>query len=460
MARPHLLVLLIPIIWIGFALRVHQLGTAPLRGDEAFSAQYWADLPLIQSLTEIAPLDPHPPLGYALFRAWGLALGGVDSPEALRYLTVLGNILGAPALFALGRRLSSKPAVGIAAALLWAFHSYEIWHSQDFRNYAIWASASAIAMALALRLIDQPNRRNWIGFCAAAVVGCFLFYTELFALFALAAFALLYKWPDRRFLLRFVSLQIGVAAAVLLTFGILQAARIVSGAYPGNVQPFYAPDYLTRLLPTLTIGDTIPPLFASIWILVDLALIALSIALVKGSRRHSLFVGSTLLTPLVGIGILSLRLNVFHPRYVVAAVPAVILLIVLGSDALAARIKRARGWNHNLAFAGLLLPWLALNLATLDAYFNDPAFRKSPAWDELGEFLNNRVTEDDLVIQLSADAAFGYYYRSAADDIALPAISGAAQPRDHRRAGCRPRRLLQLLHRVQCQPGLAKRADC
>ena len=66
------------------------------------------------------------------------------------------------------------------------------------------------------------------------------------------------------------------------------------------------------------------------------------------------------------------------------------------------------------------MPWFALAVLTLDAYFNNPAFRKAPAWDELGEFLNARVDDSDLVIQLAVDPSFGYYYDGSARDIGLP----------------------------------------
>ena len=86
MARPIRPAILILIIWLGFALRLHELASVPLRGDEAFSALNWAGIPLHQSLTEIATLEPHPPLTYVLFRLWGLLIGGIDSPFALRLL--------------------------------------------------------------------------------------------------------------------------------------------------------------------------------------------------------------------------------------------------------------------------------------------------------------------------------------------------------------------------------------
>ena len=234
MMRRYPVLLLIPIIWVGFGLRLHLIGAVPLRGDEAFSAQYWSDLPLSESISEIAPLDPHPPLVYVLFRFWRLVLGTIDSPTALRLLGVLGNILGIPAMYVMGRRLSSSAAVGIVTGLLWAVHAYEIWHSQDFRNYAIWAGMSATALALGLKLIDKPQRRNWVLYGLAAATSAFLFYSELFLMTALAAIAILRKRADWRFLFRFLALQAGIVAAVLLTLSGIAIHPDRLGRVPGK----------------------------------------------------------------------------------------------------------------------------------------------------------------------------------------------------------------------------------
>ena len=163
-----------------------------------------------------------------------------------------------------------------------------------------------------------------------------------------------------------------------------------------------------------------PTQLDSVWVFTSSALAVLALTVAGRSRRQIQVVGAVLLIPLALIGLVSLRLNLFHPRYILASVPAVILLISLGSDHVARYLSSFLGFSYKLMFIALLIPWLVLHLIALDNYFNNPAFRKSPAWDELGAFLNERVTADDLVIQLSADAAFGYYYYGAADEIALP----------------------------------------
>lgn len=98
--KPRHWLWLIAFLWFGLALRLYQIDTTALRGDEAFSAQNWAGLPLETSLAEIAAIEPHPPGTYALFRLWGVSVG--LAPEfALRLLPALTNLVGIAAMFAL-----------------------------------------------------------------------------------------------------------------------------------------------------------------------------------------------------------------------------------------------------------------------------------------------------------------------------------------------------------------------
>lgn len=428
MARPVGTAGLILIVWLGFALRLQALDAVPLRGDEAFSALYWADIPLQQSLTEIATLEPHPPLTYVLFRFWRLVVGGIDSPFALRLLPVLGNLIGVCAAYALALRLSGRRISGLAAAFVWAMHPYEVWHSQDFRNYAVWAGLSATSLWLGLRLIDRPLKINWPLHALLAIACALLFYTEVFMSIALALVAVCFRGNDRRFLRGFLSLQGIVVSAALGAFLALQAGLLAAGVYPGNVESLHIPDFLLRFLPVLTLGETVPGSPRWLWIVLALALGVLAFVVAKDSKREIQFIGAIIILPFLLLGALSLRVNVFHPRYVLATVPAFVLLISLGSDRLALGIGRATGTRPTYLLPLLLAPWIILSAWSLRAYYYDESFRKAPAWEELADFLNSRVTSDDLVIQLSGDVAFSYYYRGLAEERALP--SGPWQSAD------------------------------
>ena len=420
MSLPRQYSLVIIIILLGFGLRIHDLQAVPLRGDEAFSVLYWADTPLSISLTEIAHGEPHTPLVYAVGRLWNYVVGGIESVFALRYLPALGNIIGVPAMIALGWRLSHRVGVGLLAGLMWALHPFEIWHSQEFRNYAYWGGVSVTSMWLGLRLVDMSRRTDWFLYTLVAGFAVLTIYTESFTALALVCFALTVRHSDWKFLRRLILLLMGMG--LLLVFGLylLQVRQGFMEYYPGLVQSFSIPDYFTRFVPLLMLGSTIPLDQSSVGLVLSLVCLVAALLLQRNSARQFRFVTLTAVLPLLLLGVASQRYNLFHPRYVLSTVPGFILLLVLGSSRVAARL------SHYLRVASptlrllLLLPWIFMALFTLDAYFNDPSFRKAPAWDELGAFLNPRVTEGDLVIQLAVDPAFGYYYNGVAEDIGLP----------------------------------------
>lgn len=426
MASLRLKLPIIVIILVGFSLRIHDLQAAPLRGDEAFSALYWSDLPVSQSLAQIAPIDPHPPLTFLLFRFWALTLGGIESVFSLRFASALGNTLGIPAMFALGFLLTRSRSAGLIAALIWALHPFEIWHSQDYRNYGVWAGISAVSLWLGLRLIQGRGRADALLYAMAAFCAGLVFYSEVFNILALSCVAIVLAWRRRQFLYRFLSLQLALGLAPIAAFALIQARSNFFGAYGGNLESFSAIDYLTRFIPTLAFGDYVNVTLPALWPALALLYLVAAFIVLCTSRRQ--FASLMLLTwlPLLLLGAVSLSRDIFNPRYVLNAVPALILLFVIASLRAAEGLRKLLPLSRQALTLCVLAPWFVLAGIALNAYFNDPEFRKSPAWDELGRFLTARVKADDLVIQLSVDPAFAYYYAGEAPEIALPAQ--ATQP--------------------------------
>ena len=312
---------LILVILLGFGLRLHDLQAVPLRGDEAFSVLYWADLPLSESLSTIAAGEPHTPLVYAIARLWRHIIGGIDSVFALRYLPVLGNIIGIPAIFALGWRLSRRRAIGLLAALMWAVHPFEIWHSQEFRNYAYWAGLSVTSLWLGLRLIDRSRHQDWYLYAGFGALAGLTIYTDPFIALALTCFAFIARRGDWLFLRRLVVIQLAIVTLLLGGFILLQVRPGFIERYPGEVEAFSAPDYVTRFIPVLTLGNTIPLQLSSVGIALTLALIASAVLTYRKSTRQLQFLLLLAGLPLLLLGLVTWRFNVFHPRYVLGAAP-------------------------------------------------------------------------------------------------------------------------------------------
>ncbi|MFQ6059308.1 MAG: hypothetical protein ACE5MB_10580, partial [Anaerolineae bacterium] len=89
--------LFLVLLLLAFALRLHQLGTPPLRWDEGWSLGLgslgWGEI------NRITALDVHPPLYYDLLKVW-LSLGKTEF--LTRFLSVLFGTLTIPLAYAVG----------------------------------------------------------------------------------------------------------------------------------------------------------------------------------------------------------------------------------------------------------------------------------------------------------------------------------------------------------------------
>jgi mannosyltransferase len=426
MTRTHALAIASFIVLIGFGLRLHNIDLAPLRGDEAFSAQYWANLPLAESLTSIASIEPHPPLGYVVNRAWGLVFG-IDSPLTLRLFSVYGNVLGIAAMYAVGRLLGDR-RTGVLAALLWAISGYQIWHAQDFRDYGLWAGLSIVTAWLALRWLRPPHcQREGIAYFALYATTTMIFYLEIFIGLAFTAFVMLTQARDRRFVLRWLLVQASVIGAAAAAYLLLQGDLITGGAYGGTLSGFSLESLLLKFPAVLVVGNAFTAETLAAFSVVILAAFAVSLVFVFRRNRET----ATLLllwvaVPATLLAIASSRLNVFDPRYIIAAAPPLMLAPALAITLPAMRQRFGLG----SAAAALLVVALVLAPSWVGMHRThfEPQYRKAANWPVVTRYLESRLQADDLVVQTGIDPAFGYYYDAAARELALP--FSPAQPEE------------------------------
>lgn len=405
-----LLAILALIIFVGFALRVYRIGAVAYRGDEAFTVLNWMLRPLSESLTTVITSDPQPPLAYASFRAWGVILGTHE--VTTRLLPALMNLLGISALYVLGTRIGGRSA-GILAALLWAVHPYHIWHSQDARNYAIWGALSAVSLVLALRALDHRRRRDWALYIVAATSTAYFYYLELFTLVVLNGFVLLTQWRGllhpRRFgvIWQWSGAQICIGALLAVWF--LQPQLLSGGGYGGTTGGFDAAQLLTRFISALSFGETLSiQVSDGLWIVLLAILSFGALALWHQQRKIAPLLGLLGTVPLVLLALISLRLNVFTPRYVLAAAPAYVLLFVALIMYLRTRKTLiVRTVMPLLLFGG----WLLLDGYSLYSYWSGTP--KAPDWRSLAAYLDQNVRDEDVVVLTSSDISFTLYYADA-----------------------------------------------
>ncbi len=404
--------LLVIVLAVGFGLRVGGLGNASLRGDEAFSASYWSGLPLAQSLTSIATIEPHPPLTYATFRAWGL-LVGINSELALRMLPALGSLLGIALIYTLTKAMFN-PTVGLVAAVLMALNPHGIWHARDFRNYALWSTFSLFTMYSGWRTIKFPRGRALLAYGIAALSVSLFFYFELLFVGAIGLYGLMKL--DRRWRWRWALIHAAIGGVVVGVFMLLQGSLFSRGGYAGNITYFDFSALILTFPGALLIGDLAPSELLFIASALAWAGAALSLTTLRSMPNQRLWLVCLLAVPIFGLSVISAVVAVFLPRYVLpAAAPLLILL--------------AGGWYYGWHRGGISRSLGAGSLITVLILFVFSSvhlhvtgdFGKSPNWKAIRDFLMTQASPEDLVVQTTVDAAFGYYIDPIMHTAAIPA---------------------------------------
>jgi len=136
-------------ILVAFFLRVHRLGDKNIWWDECWSIwlaqQDWIAIALRTAS------DEHPPLHYWMLRAWS-AVAGTDA-FAARFLSVAFGVLTVALIYRIARS-GGGAWIGIIAALFLATARFNIWWSQDVKNYTSSIFFAFVAVGFALQILN------------------------------------------------------------------------------------------------------------------------------------------------------------------------------------------------------------------------------------------------------------------------------------------------------------------
>jgi len=151
--------LVLIITLVGGFLRVFLLGKNGLWLDETFSV-WLANHNVTDMLQWIVKIDQHPPLYYLLLHYW-IARNG-DTPYYARLLSVLFGACTIPIIYLIGKRMSGA-VMGLAAAVLLALSTFNIYYAQDVRMYTLLTFNAAVAIYALVRLLTDPRSVRPIG---------------------------------------------------------------------------------------------------------------------------------------------------------------------------------------------------------------------------------------------------------------------------------------------------------
>lgn len=408
------------LVLLAFALRLHHLDYQSLRGDESFSIQFSAH-PLSWLLPSVANVDPQPPLYYLLLHYWMETLG--QSEFATRFLSVLFGVLWIPLIYLLGKSLGHSRA-GVLSAFLVAINPFQVWHSQDVRNYTMWPALSMMGLIFFLWALREGKIRYWAGYAGMTLLSLYTHYYDPFlVLFQNLLFLMLLligqrkdqdlKKSRNRLLLTWVVIQV----SLVLTYGpwLVYGSSIRDYQGTGYSPTLWA--LLYRCLNTFSLGETVPAELAAVSapFLLLIFLIGFRYALKKDGHL-ALFLILYIVVPSLCVFIVAQVRPLFRERYLNAIAPAYYLTFSYALIALRDELSR---WKVAPLAIGAAFFALTGTYSLYNHYYN-PNYHKSPDWRALTDYLESEAEKGDVIVLNYPDPTFYYYYDGIAPSFILP----------------------------------------
>jgi uncharacterized membrane protein len=321
-------------IAVGLALRLIHLGAAALWLDETFTAT-WVQMPWQEMLRAVLS-DNHLPLYPVLMKLW-CGLAGT-SASALRLPSVLFSLAMIPVIAQTAERLSGRNAARWAAWLT-ALSPYLLQHAQDARMYALIGLLCALLVLQMTEYLTGELLRLGSGFL---VCNLLLLATHYYAVFFIGAEGLvLIALSARQWRSWALVLALSCLAAVLPFL----AAKYLATPHAGGQYEmgwFALPGLIWSLISGYVLLPTSAELHAQgaraamrylpVALPAALSLAFVGVAALRGASRTLLAVcGLTFACTIFGPFLVSSLFDVgINPRYAMAAMPGLIILLAAG----------------------------------------------------------------------------------------------------------------------------------
>lgn len=388
------------ILLLAFGLRVYQLGQQSLRGDEAvtyvFTSNTWPEM-----LNIIRLNDPHPPLYYMLTKAW-LPLAG-QSEFALRFPAVIGSMLLIALLYAFTARLTTS-RIAIFTLLLTALNPYQVFYAQDARSYTLTTLLGLVSSVALWQAWHTQRGWQWAGYGLFVLLGMYTHYYFAFLVVFQGLFLLWLCWQNGRW----PPYQYVLAGLINLVIFLpwLWISREFVFSYSGTVESVTFLEALWRPLQAFVSGQLLSePWLGVITIAVGIAILLSFWSLRLQPANTRWLIGLYLGVPILSIFLVSLSRPIFTERYLIIASPAFLMLMGLaGAQSFAAR----RRWVQVVAGVWLIAI-IGVSGAALNNHYHNPAFAKSPAWQEALNYVHRHAKTGDALIYTFPSPVIGYY---------------------------------------------------
>lgn len=377
---------IVAVLFVALLLRFWQLGFLSVWTDEATA---WTEsrLPFRALIDFCIHKDASPPLFY-LLTGWALKLG--DNETNLRLVSALASVALVWVTYRLARLGADRRTASIAAALL-ALSPFQLMYAQEARTYVLVALWTVTALWLFARAVLFERPRSWVPFVIVSALG--LWTQDIFLLGVGVQAAVIVLSPVGRRHLRAWLLAMLAVAVLYAPWWILSRTGsnlasshwYVPGVNSHNMFQvlralFLSPLPLVTPTPTAHLPglDHYMPRALAWAILIVTPMLPLANALRALSAdtprgRMTRFAIAALLLPILAVLIASLHRPLWLQRYFVFLGPMVAVLVAYGVTALKPRV-----WS---------IVWLALLLLVSGygafRYYTDHSkepWRQAVAW--------------------------------------------------------------------------------
>ena len=391
----------IPLALLFFAhvLRTISLDWQSFWLDEIY-AVWFIDRPFVEALNLIITPDNNGPLYFLFLWIWHRLVGPSDF--AIRYFSTLCSILTLSALWKLSQQWFNK-RVASWAALLFAISPFALWFGQEAKMYALHMFLATLTTLVLTRALKHNRWQQWVSY---GILINFLGYSHFFGAFTIAAqgiVTVLTTTPNWRQLRSYL---ITIAAVMLLylpllryglqilqnyqpndpskqSLPLLEAFQALATAYSLRLTPSQSPDWLPILIGSLTLFG-----LYQAW---------------KRDWQKGVWLAGLLLLPMAIFYPLSIKLEIFAPKYLSATFPILLVVVAL-------TIETFHRWHKTSSLIWIAFILSGLGMATVRD-LTQPDFQRTN-WRFASNYLTEEAEDNDVIVTYVdyIDRVLKYYY--------------------------------------------------
>ncbi len=406
LAEKYFIFASILLIWLGFAIRLHNLG-----GDSMWWDEIATTIIAREGLeTALQATRDHPPLTYLLtavsINIWN------ENEFAARLPAFFAGVLTIPILLALGKILR-RPWIGIWAALFLVFSPFHLKYSQEVRHYTLLLLFSLSSYAILYRAVRKPRPATWVAYSLLVTLMLYTHYSGFVVLATQLLIALIWI------------IQQGLNKQGLNKQNIGRYTKIIPAL---SLIPLLYLPWLTRFLAALSYNTSEETLtgtgtatsllnwgreiFSAFgmnygwrpWLFITLVILGILLWIKIGRPKNVVFVLLGMFLPLLLIQLVNVTRGAFA-RYIIYLLPFYLLLAAIVPVTVLKWLTRQQ-LSSNFMAATLFLAAL-FGISSLEPLENEYEFVQSD-WNGIVQYLADNGQPDDIVVGLTLSHANGF----------------------------------------------------